>query len=179
LPGTGQERAIVLGIEAFASLTNGVRVFSPAWYRKADRALKTAQRQVSRRKKRSNRRRKAVKLLAEAHQQVKRQWRDFHHKTALALVRANDVLYHEELQTAYMLKSHYLAKSVQDAGWSAFLSIRAFKAAYAGKRAVTVSPAYTSQNCSGCGVESVSVRWHHHVPVRTAERTCIETTTPP
>ena len=35
----------------------------------------------------------------------------------------------------------------------AFLSILAFKAAYAGKQAVAVPPAYTSQTCSGlnCG----------------------------
>jgi putative transposase len=94
---------------------------------------------------------------------VRRQRADFHHKTALALVRANDVVYHEDLQTAHMLRNHSLAKSIQDAGWSEFLNILAFKAAYAGKRAVAVPPAYTSQTCSGCGVlvsKGLSVRWH-------------------
>ena len=163
LPPTGQETGIDLGLEAFATLSDGTRIFSPGWYRKAERALKTAQRRVSRRKRGSNRRRKAVKLLAKAHQTVRRQRQDFHHNTALALIRANDVIYHEDLQTANMLKNHHLAKSIQDAGWSAFLSILAFKAAYAGKRAVAVPPAYTSQNCSGCGRmvwKGLSVRWH-------------------
>src|SRR5262245_42951256 len=81
LPATGQETGIELGIEAFATLSDGTRVFAPGWYRKAERALKTAQRRVARRKKGSNRRRKAVALLAKAHQKVKRQRRDFHHKT--------------------------------------------------------------------------------------------------
>ena len=152
LPETGQETGIDLGIEAFATLSDGTRIFSPGWYRKAERALKTAQRRVIRRKKGSNRRRKAVNLLAKAHQKVQRQRQDFHHKTALALVRANDVIYHEDLQTANLLKNHHLAKSIQDAGWSAFLSILAFKAACAGKRVVAVNPAFTSQRCSGCGV---------------------------
>jgi len=163
LPPTGQETGIDLGLEAFATLSDGTRIFHPSWYRKAERALKTAQRRVSRRNKGSNRRRKAVKLLARAHQKVKRQRQDFHHKTALALVRANDTIYHEELQTANMLKNHHLAKSIADAGWGVFLSILSFKAVCAGRSVVVVPPAYTSQRCSGCGRlvwKGLSVRWH-------------------
>jgi putative transposase len=163
LPATGQDTGIDLGIEAFATLSDGARIFSPGWYRKAERALKTAQRRVSRRKKGSNRRRKAVKWLGKAHQTVRRQRQDFHHETALALVRANDTIYHEHLQVRNMVRNHHLAKSISDAGWSAFLSILAYKAACAGRRVVAVPPAYTSQRCSGCGVmvlKGLSVRWH-------------------
>ena len=92
LPATGQETGIDLGIEAFATLSNGTRIYHPGWYRKAERALKTAQRRVSRRQKGSTRRRKAVTLLAKAHHRVRRQRQDFHHKTTLALVRANDTI---------------------------------------------------------------------------------------
>jgi len=163
LPPTNQETGIDLGIEAFATLSDGTRIFSPGWYRRAERALKTAQRRISRRKQGSHRRRKAVKLLAKAHQTVKRQRQDFHHKTALALVRQYDTIYHEDLQTANMVKNHHLAKSIQDAGWSAFLAILNFKAANAGRTVRAVDPAYTSQACSGCGVlvaKGLSTRWH-------------------
>jgi putative transposase len=163
LPPTEQETGMDLGIEAFATLSDGTRIFSPGWYRKAERALKTAQRRVSRRKKGSNRRRKAVDLLAKAHQKVRRQRQDFHHKTALALVRENDVIYHEGLQVRNMIRNHHLAKSISDAGWAAFLSILSFKAACAGRRVVAVNPAFTSQTCSGCGImvqKGLSVRWH-------------------
>ncbi len=163
LPATRQETGIDLGIEAFATLSNGTRIFSPGWYRKAERALKTAQRRVSRRKKGSARRKKAVDLLAKAHQKVRRQRADFHHKTALALVRANDTIYHEDLQTANMVRNHHLAKSISDAGWSQFLGILSYKAACAGRRVVAVNPAFTSQRCSGCGmlvIKGLSVRWH-------------------
>jgi putative transposase len=73
LPSTGQETGVDLGIEAFATLSDGTRVFSPGWYRRAERALKVAQRRVSRRKSGSGRRRKAVTLLAKAHLTVRRQ----------------------------------------------------------------------------------------------------------
>ena len=104
-----------------------------------------------------------MKLLAKAHQKVKRQRRDFHHKTALALVRANDTIYHENLQPANMVQHHHLATSISDAGWGAFLTILTYKAVWAGRRVIGVNPAYTSQRCSGCGVmvqKGLSVRWH-------------------
>jgi putative transposase len=160
---TGLETGIDLGIESFATLADGAMIHNPQCYRRVERRLKTAQRKVSRRKKGSNRRHKAIKLLAKAHQRVKRQRADFQHKTALQLVRQFDVIYHEDLQVANMVKNHHLAKSIQDAGWRGFLTILTFKAACAGKRVVAVNPAYTSQMCSGCGVvvtKGLSVRWH-------------------
>jgi putative transposase len=163
LPPTGQATGIDLGIEAFATLSDGTRIFSPSCYRKAERYLAKCQRRVSRRMTGSNRRRKAVTLLAKAHQRVRRQRVDFHHKTALALVRAYDTVYHEDLRVANMVRNPHLAKSISDAGWSAFLSILTFKAASAGKRVQAVDPAFTSQTCSGCGAivsKGLSVRWH-------------------
>jgi putative transposase len=160
---TGQETGIDLGLESFATLASGERILTPACYRKAERHQKRLQRCVSRQKKGSNRRRKAVKLLAKAHQQVRRQRLDFQHKTALALVRQYDTIYHEDLRVANMVKNPHLAKSIQDAGWSGFLTILTAKAAWAGRRVQAVNPAFTSQACSGCGVivqKGLSVRWH-------------------
>jgi putative transposase len=104
-----------------------------------------------------------VKLLAKAHQTVRRQRHDFHHKVALTLVNANDTIYHEDLQTANMVKNHHLATSISNAGWSAFLTILTYKAACAGRSVIAVHPAFTSQSCSGCGVLAhigLSIRWH-------------------
>jgi putative transposase len=163
LPPTGKETGIDLGIEAFATQADGTRILTPGYYRRAERYLAKCHQRISRRRHGSHRRRKAVALLAKAHQTVRRQRADFHHKTALALVRHNDTIYHEDLQVANLVRNHHLAKSISDAGWSAFLTTLAFNAVNAGRRVVAVDPAFTSQICSGCGIlvaKGLSVRWH-------------------
>jgi putative transposase len=175
LPPTGQETGIDVGLDSFATLADGQRICTPAYYRKAEAYLRRCQRRVARRTKGSRRRRKAVALLAKAQQHVARQRRDFHHKEAAKLAQAYDVIYYEDLRVANMVRNHSLAKSISDAGWSAFLTfltfltILPFKAASAGKRVqavnTAVNPAFTSQRCSGpgCGVivsKGLSVRWH-------------------
>jgi putative transposase len=163
LPETGQETGIDLGLESFATLADGTLIHNPRCYRRAERHLAKCQRRVAKRKKGSHRRRKAVCGLAKAHQTVRRQRADFHHKTALALVCTYDTIFHEDLRVANMVQNRCLAKSIADAGWAAVLVILTFKAASAGKRVQAVNPAFTSQTGSGCGLivsKGLSVRWH-------------------
>ncbi len=152
-----------MGLTVFLVTAEGERVETPRHYRRGEKRLANAQRRVSRRTKGSNRRKKAVQLLARAHQTIRRQRRDFHHKTALTLVRQYDTIYLEDLQVANMARNRHLSKRISDAGWAQFRSILDGKAVYAGRRVVAVPPAYTSQDCSGCGArvqKSLSVRTH-------------------
>ena len=160
---TGEETGIDLGLESFLTLANGEQIANPRHYRKAEKALAKAQRRKDHRKRGSKRRKKAVLLLRKKYQKVARQRRDFHHKTARSLLMRYDTVYFEALQVANLAQNEHLAKSIYDAGWSQFCSILVFKAENAGKQAVAVPPAYTSQVCSGCGVvvkKGLSVRWH-------------------
>jgi len=163
LPPTGRETGIDVGLKVFLITADGDVVENPRLHRRGEKQLKKAQRRVSRRKKGSKRRGKAVGLLGKQHQTVKRQRADFHHKTALALLRDYDTIYLEDLQVANMVRNRHLAKRISDAGWAQFRSILEAKAVYAGRRVVAVPPAYTSQDCSGCGAripKSLSVRTH-------------------
>jgi putative transposase len=163
LPPTGRETGIDLGLKVFLITAGGETVANPRHYRRGEKVLRKAQRRVSRRKKGSKRRQKAVHILAKRHQHVRRQRRDFHHKTALWLVRAYDIIYLEDLRVAHLVRNRHLAKSISDAGWAAFRAILEAKAAYAGRQVVAVPAQYTSQDCSGCGArvaKSLSVRTH-------------------
>jgi putative transposase len=182
LPLTGQETGIDVGLTVFLITAEGKIVENPRHYRTAERELKKAQKRVSQRKQGSNRRKKAVLVLAKKHQHVRRQRTDFHHKTALALVRQYDTISHEAIQPANLSRrpapkqdengtyEHNgasrkagLNKSLHDAGWGHFLRILACKAAWAGKRVEAVNPAFTTQDCSSCGErisKSLSVRTH-------------------
>ena len=182
LPLTGKETGIDVGLQVFLSTADGDRVENPRYYRKAERALRKAQQRVARRTKGGQRRAKAAHQCAKQHQHVRRQRQDFHHKTALALVRRYDTIDVEAIQAANLsrrpapksdenggylhdgaARKGGLNKSMHDAGWASFLSILACKAACAGKRVGAVTPAYTSQDCSGCGTriqKSLSVRTH-------------------
>jgi putative transposase len=182
LPVTDRETGIDVGLKVFLITADGDVVDNPRHYRRAERELKKAQRRVARRKKGSHRRRKAVQILARKQQKVRRQRNDFHHKTALDLVRHYDTIYLEDLQIANMSRRPIpkpdgnggyehngacakagLNKSINDAGWAQFRTILEGKAACAGRRVVAVPPAYTSQDCSACGAcveKSLSVRTH-------------------
>ncbi len=163
LPLTGRETGIDVGLKVFLITADGAVVENPRLHRRGEKQMAKAQRVVSRRKKGSHGRRKAVGLLQRAHQHVKRQRADFHHKTALHLLRQYDTISLEDLQVANMVRNRHLAKSISDAGWGQFRSILEAKAAYAGRRVVAVPAQYTSQDCSGCGTripKSLSVRTH-------------------
>jgi putative transposase len=163
LPPTGRDTGIDVGLKVFLITADGQAIANPRHYRRAEKQLARAQRRVARRKKGSHRRRKAIALLKRKHQQVQRQRRNFHHKVVLALLSQYDTVYLEDLRIANLVRNPYLAKSISHAGWAQFRTILEGKAVYAGRRVLAVPPAYTSQDCSGCGErvrKSLSVRTH-------------------
>ncbi|NEO96688.1 MAG: transposase, partial [Moorea sp. SIO3G5] len=149
---------IDVGLKEFLTTSEGETIGIPQYYRKSQKRLRVIQKRVSRRKKGSKNRLKAIKQLGRQHKKVADKRKDFHFKTANYLLSKYDIIAHEKLNVKGLAKSR-LAKSVLDAGWSSFLTIltnKAVRVAWptainAGLLAVPVSAHNTSQNCSNCG----------------------------
>jgi putative transposase len=127
-------------------------------------------RKLARKKRGSSRRRKAAAKVVDLHAKVRRQRLDHAHNTALALVRAHDLIVHEDLQIANMTARPRprpdgsggfepngaaakagLNKSIHDAGWGIFLRVLSAKAESAGRKVIAVDPRHTSQRCAEYG----------------------------
>lgn len=148
LHATGRSVGIDAGLTTFAALSDGTNIDNPRPLRSARIKLERAARVVSRRKRGSKRRRKAAALLAKHHAHVANVRKDFHHKTALRVVRDYDRIAREDLNVKG-LASGMLAKPVNDAAWATFFEILAYKAESAGREVVLVDARGTTQECSG------------------------------
>lgn len=148
---TGSAIGLDVGLNHYYTDSNGETVGNPRFLRKSERLLKRRQRQVSRKKKGSSNRRKAIKKLARKHLQVSRQRKDFVVKTTRNVCISNDIIVYEDLKIKNMVKSHNLAKSISDASWYLFRQWLEYFGNVFGRVTVPVAPQYTSQNCSTCG----------------------------
>ncbi|MFF3889290.1 RNA-guided endonuclease InsQ/TnpB family protein [Streptomyces sp. NPDC001914] len=172
LPQTGSVVGIDMGIANFLADSGGQFIPNPRHAAKAAAKLEAAQQALSRRKRGSKRRRKAVETLARLHRKVRRQRLDHAHKTALRLVREHDFIAHEDLEIRNMSKvpaarpdpaqpgsflpngaaaKAGLNRSIADVGWGVFLAILAAKAEGAGRQVIAVDPRNTSRRCPECG----------------------------
>jgi putative transposase len=149
LPVSELEVGIDVGVANFAALSDGSFVTNPRFYENSQKELRRAQRRVSRRKKGSNRRQKAVVLLKKLHENIANKRADFLHKHSTAIVKKFGLIAIEDLNVAGMSKCN-LAKQILDASWSTWRRLLFYKAEWAGRTKIAVPPQYTSQECDEC-----------------------------
>jgi putative transposase len=172
LPATGREVGADVGVARFLTTSDGEVVTNPRFLAASAAVITGLQCRKARAKPGSGNRKRLRRALAKEWRKIHNRRRDFHHKTARALVDSCDLIAIEDLNTAGMTRKPSpkpdpvqpgaylpngaaaksgLNKSILDAGWAQFASILVAKAEEAGRRVILVNPAYTSINCHACG----------------------------
>jgi len=159
----GLMAGIDVGLESFATLSNGEKIDNPRFFRSEEKALAKAQRRLSKYEKGTFERRKALKVVQRTHERIANRRYDFAHQVSHGLVERFGLIAFEDLSITNMLKNHCLAKSISDAAWRMLVITTSYKAESAGSMVVLVDPRNTSQLCSRCGLKvtkSLSERVH-------------------
>lgn len=143
---------IDVGLKSFAVLSDGTEIANPRFLTKQLKALKHAQRSLSRKVKGSANRKKQIVKVAKLHIRVKNARKDFTHKLSTEIVKNHDVICVEDLNIKGMVKNRCLSRAISDAGWGGFIAMLEYKAKWRGKHFVKGDRwEPTSQKCSGCG----------------------------
>jgi putative transposase len=160
---TGKMLGLDVGLVEFYTDSNGHTEPNPKFYRQSEKRLKFRQRRVSRKKKGSANRRKAINRLGRVHLKISRQREEHAKRVARCVIQSNDLVAYEDLRIQNLVKNHCLAKSMNDASWYQFRKWLEHFGIKFGKITVAVNPALTSQECSNCGTlvkKSLSMRTH-------------------
>ena len=105
-----------LGLKDFAVLSDGKRIPAPKFVRGREGKLRRAQRALSRRQARSNRRAKAKRVVARIHARTANLRKDFVHQFTTGLVRKHEGICIEDLNSQALAKTK-LGKSILDAAF--------------------------------------------------------------
>jgi putative transposase len=130
---------IDLGLKTFAAFSDGTLppIEAERFYRDMEPALAIAQRARHRQRARA------------IHAKIANRRKDFLHKLSTGLVKANGAIFVGNVNASALAKTR-MAKSVLDAGWSAFRTMLLYKCDDAGVWFAEVDEAFSTQTCSRC-----------------------------
>ena len=162
VPRTDPTVALDRGITHLIADSDGKLIENPKPLERALRRLAKAQRVVSRRKKGSSNRKKAVNRVNRLHRKIRRQRDHVLHTLSAGYAKSHGTVVVERLQTANMLLNRPLARRIADAGWTRLVELLRYKLAWSGGRLVEVPAAYSSQTCSICDAIDAESRYRQH-----------------
>lgn len=155
-PKESKTLGIDLGIKDFATFSDGTVINNPRHFRKKQKALKRAQRKLSRKKKGSKNRNKQRVKVARLYENVTNARKDFLHKVTYSIVENQDYnsVAIEDLNVAELLKKgrkNKLSRSIADAGWGMFRTFLTYKCEREGKNLLVIGRFEPSSKLCTCG----------------------------
>lgn len=142
---------IDLGLNHYATLSDGQKIDHPKYFNKYKAKLKRAQKQLSRKVKGSKNRNKARLKVARIYQKISDCRTDFLHKLSTKLIQENQLISVENLCVKGMIRNRKLSRAIADSAWSSFVQFLSYKAKWYGRTLVKVDRfCPSSKTCYEC-----------------------------
>lgn len=143
---------IDLGIKDFVITSDG-EVFDNLHFKKSEtKKLKRLQRQLSKKQKGSNNRKKARIKLAKLYKKINDRKQYYLHSVSNSLIDENQVICMEDLNVKGMVKNHNLAESICEMNFGEFRRMLEYKTNWYNRKIVFVDRFYpSSKTCHNCG----------------------------
>jgi len=135
------EVGIDLGLKHLVTTSAGEKLPAPQFYRGLETKLASAQRAGKKNRVRA------------IHAKIAHRRKDYLHQFSTRLVRQHGAIFVGNVSATGLVKTPH-AKSVLDAGWSAFRTMLRYKCDFAGVTFAEVNEEFSTQVCSACSVRS-------------------------
>lgn len=156
---TNEQVGIDLGVKDFVITSDGEVFENKHFFKKEEKQIKKLQRQLSKKAKGSNNRKKAQLKIAKLFERIMNKKDAYIHYVANELLSYFDTVFMEDLNVKGMLRNHHLAKAISEVGFYKFKEILINKSLVNDKQVVFVDRFYpSSKTCSVCGYKKQDLK---------------------
>jgi putative transposase len=149
---TNEQVGIDLGVKDFVITSDGEVFENKHFFKKEEKQVKKLQRQLSKKVKGSNNRKKAQVRIAKLFERITNKKDAYIHYATNELLANFDTIFMEDLNVQGMLRNHHLAKAIQEVGFYKFRETLVNKTTVNNKQVVFVDRYFpSSKTCSICG----------------------------
>ena len=148
----GEIAGVDLGIKTMAYVSDGTKFNAPKPLKRYERKLKRGQQHLSRTKKGSENKKKAIITVQQIHKRISDIRINAIHKITTNLTKTKSIIVLEDLNVSGMMKNHCLSKAISDIGLYEFRRQSEYKSQLYGSSIIFADRFYpSSKRCSSCG----------------------------
>lgn len=156
---TNKQVGIDLGVKDFVITSDGEVFENKHFFKNEEKQIKKLQRQLSKKVKGSNNKKKAQIRIAKLFERITNKKNAYIHYVVNELLTYFDTIFMEDLNVQGMLRNHHLAKAIQEVGFYKFKETLVNKTLVNDKQVVFVDRFYpSSKTCSVCGYKKRDLR---------------------